>query len=232
MRKLLAVAMVAAFATAANASSLRLEFSGTNADDATNATIPNPGESVTVNVFFNMTPNDAAFQGLNTIAFNLTAVPEDPAFGVQGDKVEDAGLFASGNATGVTGWLAGGADGNVGSLGHQFSVGALLQADGVQVAGDLLVGSFTVQGNALGAHTFYIQRNTNADSPAVSNFNGGGYTWSATPSDGYGQYSIGNGYAGNGNGSGAIGMNINVLPEPAALALLAMGGVAVLRRRR
>jgi hypothetical protein len=228
MRKLLAVAMLAAFAVPASAATLGLNFVG--AIDDTNAVVP-LGGTVTVEVTWTTTSSDDASKGLLAMAFNLTADPEDPAAGLQGVQAPDPGL-TMGNNTSALGWSAGGVGGVVGG-GAQYGV-FTSPANATYNVGTTVLGTFQVTveaGAALGLHQFYIHRNPAAFTPDPGDDTGASYSFNAS-GDGYnGFYNIGNGYAGNLNGSAAIPMNINVTPEPAALALLALGGVAVLRRR-
>ncbi len=228
MRKLLAVALLAAFAVPASAATLGLRFVGANADDDTNATVA-LGDSVTVEVTWSTTDASDASNGMIAMAFNLTAAVQDGAAGAQ---VPDADLGVANIAAGPGAWNSGGAPGVLGG-GAQFGVFAN-PADTVLAAGTTVLGTFDVVvdgGAALGGHQFFIQRNASAFTPDPVNTVGGSYSFN-NAGDGYsGQFNIGNGFAGKNNGSGNIPMNINVTPEPAALALLALGGVAVLRRR-
>ncbi|HNO80176.1 MAG TPA: PEP-CTERM sorting domain-containing protein [Phycisphaerae bacterium] len=228
MRKLLAVALLAAIAAPASAATLGLRFVGPNAGDDTNATV-NAGESVQVEVTWEFSSASDAANGLGSISFNLTAAPENPAGGLQGDLVATTALGMDNYGTTLPNWTTGGTPGLVGAV--QWAAGQNLPADAVTAAGVTVLGTFDITGLELGTHQFYIQRNITQFSPepttsqAISySFNPGG--------DGYAsQFNIGNGFAGTNTGTGAIPMTVNVTPEPAALALLALGGVAVLRRR-
>ncbi|GJM26343.1 MAG: hypothetical protein DHS20C16_27580 [Phycisphaerae bacterium] len=230
MRKLLAVALLAAFAVPASAATLSLRFAGLGATNDTNAEITSVGGSVQVEVWMEFTDASDAGNGVGGASFNLTAAPESADAGLQGDLVEEAGLGMSGNATGNAGWSAADVPGNVGGL-SQFSVFAGLPSDGIVSGGaDVLLGTFNITGNAIGSYQFWIQRD-GLVSPSVGFANGAPYGFNGD-GDGYaGNFNIGNGYAGALKGQNNIPMNINVTPEPAALALLALGGVAVLRRR-
>lgn len=233
MRKLLAVLMVASFATAASAAQLSLSFVGPGALDATNAEVP-AGGTVTVQVEWTMSASEGTDFGFRGVSFNLTG-NNHAADGTSpnGSIGEDAQLSMINRAASLAGFGVGGADGTVGGLSRfQVATAGTPVSDG----GTHIAGTFDIAVDALASlgsvHSFYMLRNANALSPEANQAQGV-QTWdfSATPAAGYPEYSIGNGFAGKNNGSGAIPMNITVTPEPAALALLALGGVAVLRRR-
>lgn len=226
MKKLLVVAMVAAFATTASAFQLSLRFTGANAVDDTNALLPNPTDSVTVEVLWTQSAVGAA-NGIAAVMFTTTTVPEDPAGGTQGDLIGTAGLSGSLSSASLPGWSGFGTAGNIGV--HQFAVWAPLPG-AYQGVGTTVVGTFELTGNIAGVYQTYIQRNNALLTPTVADGSGTVYVFNPNP-PGYGEFNIGNGFAGEDNGTGAIPMNIIVAPEPAALALLALGGIAVLRRR-
>ncbi len=227
MRKLLAVALLAAFAVPASAATLGLNFVG--GLDATNSGDLDHGQSITVEVTWTTTDANDGSPGMIAMAFNLTSSVQDGAAGLQ---TPDSGLSIANVAATPANWNSGGVETTLGG-GAQFAVFAS-PADAITAPGTSVLGTFDVvvePGAALGLHQFYIQRNAAAFSPDPVNSVGASYSFNLG-GDGYsGQFNIGNGFAGKNNGSDAIPMNINVTPEPAALALLALGGVAVLRRR-
>ncbi len=225
MRKLLIVALLAAFAVPASAATLGLNFVG--GQDDTNASLF-PGDSITVEVTWTTTDVNDGSPGMIAMAFNLTSSVQDGAAGLQ---TPDPGLSIANITAGPANWNAGGVETTLGG-GAQFAVFAS-PADAITTPGTTVLGTFDVvvePGAALGLHQFYIHRNAAAFSPDPVNSVGASYSFNLG-GDGYsGQFNIGNGFAGKNNGSDAIPMNIDV-PEPAALALLALGGIAVLRRR-
>ncbi len=236
MRKLLAVALLATFASTASASQLGLRFvdNGSGGDD-TNTSV-DAGSSVTVEVTWTQNAQEATV-GLSNAFFLLTSsVHNGPGSAAgEGAFVEDSELAVSNSGTTIGAWGTGGADGNVGGLSAIQYAGN--DASFLGDAGTSVIGTFDITvdaGAGIGSlHDFYILRRAGAASPDLAHPPGASaYSFNIGNPNGYeGNYDIGNGFAGKNNGSDAIPMNITVTPEPAALALLALGGVAVLRRR-
>jgi MYXO-CTERM domain-containing protein len=237
MRKLLAVALLATFASTASASQLGLRFvdNGSLGADETNTAV-NIGDSVTVEVTWTQDAQEATV-GLSNAFFLLTSsVHNGPgSAAAEGALVEDADLVVGNSGTTIGAWGTGGADGTVGGLSAIQYAGN--DASFLNVAGTTVIGTFDITvgpGAILGSvHDFYILRRAGAASPDLAHPPGASsYSFNLGDPNGYeGNYNIGNGFAGKNNGDLAIPMNITVTPEPAALALLALGGVAVLRRR-
>ncbi|NOX60107.1 MAG: PEP-CTERM sorting domain-containing protein [Planctomycetes bacterium] len=236
MKKLLVVAMLASFATSASAAEISLRFKGTDANTTTNtdALIPSVGGTVEVEVVWNQSVDAGANLGVGLVSFNLSGGPEDAAGGLQGNLTLEMGLSASLASSDLTGWATGGAAGAgfIGSPSTQIVLGSS-SPDGVTAGGETVLGSFLITGNAVGVYTVYMNRDGVNPFAVGANDNGATfYAWSASPNpDNYNEFSIGDGFAGLNKGQNSIAMNIEVTPEPAALALLALGGIAVLRRR-
>lgn len=234
MKKLLAVALVAAFATTASAAQLSLRFTGNDTGGGftdNTAEVTSVGGTVSVDIVYSLDATEAAGFGVGTVIFNMTTVPEDSAGGVQGDLVENASLVASAATPVAAGWQSLSVAGTVGGLANQVSLSGE-PGNGIEAAGEFVLGSFQISANALGTHEIYINRAASllvlGAGANAANF--GAYA-NVPNSDNYNEYNIGNGFAGRNNGSQAAPMVLNVTPEPAALALLALGGIAVLRRR-
>ncbi|GJM24830.1 MAG: hypothetical protein DHS20C16_12450 [Phycisphaerae bacterium] len=235
LRMLLIVGLCVAFTSSAYASQLGSNFIGPFTNNPTLATVPQGG-TVTVEVTWTQNASEAGI-GLAALGFKLTSVPENPAPGLQGERVEDPDLLMHGVSVALPGWVNGELPGTVGGV-SEFTAGASLAQDTLHTPGTTVVGTFLISVDASatpGLHPFYILRNPGHSSPEVVGGNFSAYLFSS-PSASPGTYDIGGGFAGSNvdvlRTSDATPLMINVIPEPATLALLAMGGLMVLRRRR
>lgn len=233
-RNLLVVVLCAAFTSSACAARLSSNFIGPFASGPTNASVP-LGGTVTVEVAWTQDADDAA-NGLNSLVFLLTSVPEDPAPGLQGDRVEDPDLVMHDVSATLPGWTDASISGPVGGL-SQFGVGATFAPDSLDAQGTTIIGTFQITvdaGASMGLHPFYILRSNRELSPEPVSMLVDLYSYASPPSA-YLDYDIGGGFAGSNvdvmRADDAIPMMINVVPEPATLALLSLGMI-VLRRRR
>lgn len=233
MKRVIVIAMSLGFTLSAHAAQLAMRFAPGHPStiDDQNA-VMSPGETITVEVLWMMTPFEAANNDFAGVSFNLTSVPEDPTAGIQGARIEDADLFMSNNSTSIPNWSNNDAPGTVGGL-SQFNSFAFGLSDVIAIAGTTVVGTFDISVDvfaSLSPHSFYIQRNPLAFSPDPANSTVSGYSYHPD-GDGYNdQYNIGTGFAGFNDGTGALPLTIFV-PEPAALTILALAAALVGRRR-
>ncbi|GJM25724.1 MAG: hypothetical protein DHS20C16_21390 [Phycisphaerae bacterium] len=232
MKHMIAIAMSFGFALSADAARLAIRFAPGDSHTVNdqNASV-DIGDTVSVEVLWTFTPDDVAVNDLAGFSFNLTSVPEDPSLGIQGDRVEDPNLFVDNDIAFLPDWGTSNAPGTVGGDSNQIGGFAQFQIASLDQAGTTLVSSFdvTVTGGSIGdVRNFYIQRLPFALSPSAGDSSGSEFTLSPSPS-GYDEYDIGTGFAGFNDGTGALPLTINVTPEPAAVAILALGIVFVRR---
>ena len=220
MKKVLvAVLAVALMATAANAATLSLKWA---ADEASQTMAVAPGASATVNVYVDLPNNNGT---ISTVFFAFASNPAD------------AMSMTAASIVPAAGWNAGGQDGTLGALAQY----AVTDPTGTGVSsGTLMVGSFdVVNDNAVGDDSAKnIFSNAFVDGGVLTP-TGDPLTWDTRYNASYDDYIAfgdwGSPYweplmAPTGQTENPL-ILINAVPEPASLALLALGGFALLRRR-
>ncbi len=228
----LATAMlIGGVSVSVNASQLSLRFAGPSAfDDQSAGTCINCGP-VHVEVLWTQTAQEAQ-NGLGGLTFSLTAAPENPNPGVQGENVPDFDLDVSNFSTPLPNWVVSPAPGDIGA--GNFSAFASLASESLTTPGTTVIAEFDIWLNFPGVltHEFYIRRSFADFTPDVVSAIGSSYTFNPTNPDGYyGFYDIGNGYAGDHDGTGSLPMTIyDLVPEPASFTLVAFGAMALRRK--
>jgi len=176
-------------------------------------------------------------EGGGTIEVWLNLLAGETASGVIFDYLSaDPNLEVTAQATTVTGWVAPSTSGPLNN--HQFNSTANV---GFILAGpiaDLVVGTTTIAiTGALDETIKEIFFNAHTNAVGVVNDAGSKLTWDArynnTPSPGYIAFGDwGNpGWGGKGGQLTPNPLLITKVPEPSSLALIALGGFALLRRR-
>jgi hypothetical protein len=241
---LLGILAVGMMSSAANAGILSLRFAG----GATEITMDQASQTATLEVVFQMTATDNPAKNQSRLAglesrFDVgSATP-----GVGGSPYVDDGStkFSVASVTPRAGWLNNGDAG--GQTFNRDSFFLALGGDAAAIIGTNqaanVIATIVIHKDAFVAGDTYITFRSGAALPALYvnagttwvNRNRGGYT----TTDATNQYVMGTGNPGDADPEapfhGYVAFSpliIHNVPEPGALALLALGGIAALRRRR
>jgi hypothetical protein len=255
---LLGILAVGLTATAANAAQLSLRFAG----GATEVTMgPAASDSVTIEVLLTFTaPLDNTKSPSKTSGINARFEVGDRVPGFGGDYFQDtfggpSKFVVTDTSTPVAGWNSDGAsaDGNAFDSSYFFAAEdptGVVRLSGATL-GTVVLGSFTIHhaGGSVADDT-YIAFRVGAALPAVNEAaSAWGSRWQYDTQNARNQYLFNSGPTGAANplpgNPGDAGpqwtyhgyetlnpLVIHNLPEPSALALLALGGLAMLRRRK
>jgi len=230
MKKVLgAMLAVALTAGAANAARLGIEWNPATSADAQNATV-GVGGVAQADIVVDLIAGD---DSTSTAAFEF----EMPTPG--------AGLALTGDiATALTGWGTTANAGPIGQLGSQVAAAATLPAqDSVSGPGRFVLATFDIAVNSepaantqfdivmstAGAGIVWLNASGGAPGTYDHRYAGPGASGGIDYS-GYYAYGIGSPLVGGKSGQPRNPLFLTT-PEPASLALLAIGGIALLRRR-
>jgi len=251
---LLSILAVGLMATAANAAQLSLRFAG----GATEVTMAGPSDSATIEVLLTFTaPNDNGKTPSSTSGINARFEVGDLLPGTGGSYILDGSnkFVVTETTTPIAGWTTSASGGPGTTFNGEYFFAAEDPTGVVRVSGaparEVVLGSFTIHKATAGdlGDTFIAFR-VGAALPAVSD--GGaawGSRWQYNTTIARNQWLMN---SGTGAGSTSLPGNpgdagpqwgfhgyeslnpliIHNVPEPSALALLALGGLAMLRRRK
>ena len=235
MKKFVLVAVaVAMLATTANAANLRMNFAPNPFGTEQEVTLA-PSDAVDVEIWLDLIAGEdsvgilTAFEqpwDLNTLAYVPGAIDQ---------TAHNTDLFD---------WTELGVDAPIGpeAGAARAAFGNLDNQDPITGAGSFLVGTATLHQTAIGAPApgdpavpYEIVFYKGGNFPTITQSSGAAMVYNVNYAGVYPGYWAFGAYGNPGKLAGKIGRNpliINCVPEPGALALLALGGLSVLRRRR
>ncbi len=209
--------MVLSISTSVNAAYLSIGF----ADTSGNTRLTWPGEVIDINVYVTMGAYSSDV--ISGVAFSNTAVTGLSQVGIGSEPVLPL-------------WIAGGVNGPFGS--NQFAVGASnAVTDSVTAAPGtrILIGVQKVEVDFWAAGEYELEITFGTHAPTNIGSDTGLLTYNQAYGDYAGYWAFGTGDPGKSDGPAPTHRPADPLivymPEPASLALLAIGGLALIRRR-
>jgi hypothetical protein len=252
-KSLVGLLAVGFMATAANAAQLSLRFAG----GATEVTMAGPSDSATIEVLLTWTAADGGKNPSKTSGINARFEVGDRVPGVGGDYIEDdfgqpdAGKYVvTETTTPVAGWNTLGSSAAGAAFDSSYFFAAEDPTGTVRLSGaavgTAVLGSFTIHKQTFTPGDTYIAFRIGAALPAVAEGASAWLSrWQYTNQNARNQYLFNNAGAALPGNPGDAGpewashgfetlnpLIIHNVPEPSALALLALGGLAMLRRRK
>jgi len=233
MKKLLVMLVAVGFiAGTANAATLWMQF----ADGSDEVTLA-PSQTVDVQIFVDMLPADT-LAGV-TGQFWPFGTADQGAYPTFVEGLDDMGIVANP----ALGWDSGSGVGPLGSAATNINVGAPTAAQAISGAGSFMVGTMTLHQNDLQNidSTYFPDFYPvmfGGDPSALPNLimpSGSKFKFDPRYSSSYaGYYTWGQGASGIVKPKYTVEADpliVHCIPEPASLALLALGGLALIRRR-
>ena len=229
MKKFVLVTVaVAMLATTANAANLRMNFAPNPYGTEQEVTLA-PTQEVDVEIWLDL------IAGEDSVGI-LTAF-EQPWDTVSAAYVPGA-IDQTAHCTSLFDWVPLGVDAPIGPNPGEAraAFGNLDNQDPITGPGSHLVGTATLHQTAIGVGgTYEIVFYKGGNFPTITQSTGAAMVYNVNYAGVYPGYWAFGAYGNPGKLAGKIGRNpliINCVPEPGALALLALGGLSVLRRRR